>query len=45
MVFINLEKAYDSVPRNVIWNNLMARGLICRYIEVSRDMYDSLGQF
>ena len=35
MVFIDLEKAYDSIPRCIIWECLEAN-----HIEVIRDMYD-----
>ena len=27
MVFIDLEKAYDSIPLRVIWDSLKARGI------------------
>ena len=38
MVFIDLEKAYDSIPRRVIWDSLKARGISSVYIETIRDM-------
>ena len=40
MVFIGLEKAYDSIPRRVIWDSLKARGISSVYIEAIQDMYD-----
>ena len=40
MVFIDLEKAYDSIPRCVIWDSLKAKGISPVYIEAIRDMYD-----
>ena len=40
MVFINLEKAYDRIPRAIIWDSLKARGISHRYNEAIRDMYD-----
>ena len=40
MVFIDMEKAYDSIPRGIKWDSLKARGISQRYIEVIRDMYD-----
>ena len=42
MVFIDLEKAYDSIPQHIIWDSLKARGISLRYIEILRDMYDSV---
>ena len=39
MVFIDLEKAYDSVPRRLIWDTLGARGVSGKFIDIIRDMY------
>ncbi|KAD4177984.1 hypothetical protein E3N88_26575 [Mikania micrantha] len=39
MVFIDLEKAYDIVPRQVISDSLESRGIRQRYIEVIKDTY------
>ncbi|XP_071718336.1 secreted RxLR effector protein 78-like [Rutidosis leptorrhynchoides] len=40
MAFLDLEKAYDCVPRELIWKTLNARGVPSRYIRTIRDMYD-----
>ncbi|GKD88566.1 retrovirus-related pol polyprotein LINE-1 [Tanacetum coccineum] len=40
MAFLDLEKAYDSVPRELIWKTLVDKGTSRRYIKVIRDMYD-----
>ncbi len=40
MVFIDLEKAYDRVPRDLIWWILNKKGVTSRYIHVIKDMYD-----
>ena len=40
MVFIDLEKAYDSIPRRAIWDCLKVRGIYSVYMEAIRDMYD-----
>ena len=38
MVFIDLEKAYDKVPRDLIWWVLKKKGATKRYIEMIQDM-------
>ena len=42
MIFIDLEKTYDRVPREVLWWVLEKRGVHVRYINVIKDMYDGV---
>jgi len=39
MVFIDLEKAYDRVPREILWSCLEKKGVLPWYIQVIKDMY------
>ena len=40
MIFIDLEKAYDKVLRDLIWWALEKKCVTKRYIEMIQDMYD-----
>ena len=40
MAFIDLEKAYDKVPREILWWTLMKKRVSIKYIDIIKDMYD-----
>jgi hypothetical protein len=42
MVFIDLEKTYDKVPRNVMWWALQKHKVSTKYIILIKDMYDNV---
>ena len=39
MVFIDLEKAYDKIPRNVMWWALDKHKVPTKYVTLIKDMY------
>jgi hypothetical protein len=42
MVFIDLEKAYDKEPRNIMWWALQKHKVSTKYITLIKDMYDNV---
>jgi hypothetical protein len=42
MIFIDLEKAYDKVTRNVMWWDLQKYKVSSKYITLIKDMYDNV---
>jgi hypothetical protein len=42
MIFIDLKKAYDKVPRNIMWRALQKHKVSTKYITLIKDMYDNV---
>ena len=42
MVFIDLEKAYDKIPRNVMWWALDKNKVPTKYVELNKDIYNNV---
>jgi hypothetical protein len=41
IVFINLEKAYEKIPRNVMWWVLDKHKVPTKYVTLIKDMYNN----
>ena len=39
LAFINLEKAYDRVPRSEVWRSMRLKGIKEKYVRIVKDMY------
>jgi Reverse transcriptase (RNA-dependent DNA polymerase) len=39
MIFIDLEKAYDKIPRNIMWWALKRKLVPTKYVTLIKDMY------
>jgi hypothetical protein len=42
MIFIYLEKAYDKIPRNIMWWALKRKPIPTKYVTLIKDMYTKL---
>jgi hypothetical protein len=42
MIFIDLEKTYDKIPRNIIWWPLQKYKVSAKYITLIKDMYNDV---
>ena len=38
MIFVNLEKAYDRVPRDLVWWAMRKRSILEEYVNVIQDI-------
>ena len=42
LIFIDLEKAYDKIPRNVMWWSLDKHKVPSKYVTLVKDMYNNV---
>ena len=42
LVFIDLEKAYNKIPRNVMWWSLYKHKVPSKYVTLVKDMYNNV---
>ena len=39
-VFVDLEKAYDKIPREELWYCMRKSGIVEKYVQLVQDMYE-----
>jgi Reverse transcriptase (RNA-dependent DNA polymerase) len=42
MIFIDLEKAYDKIPKNIIWWSFKRKLVPTKYVTLIKDMYTNV---
>jgi hypothetical protein len=42
MIFVDLEKAYDKIPRNIMWWALRRKLVQTKYVTLIKDMYTNV---
>jgi Reverse transcriptase (RNA-dependent DNA polymerase) len=42
MIFIDLEKTYDKIPRNIMWWTLKRKLVPTKYVTLIKDMYTNV---
>jgi Reverse transcriptase (RNA-dependent DNA polymerase) len=42
MIFIDLEKAYDKIPRNIMWWAFKRKLVLTKYVTLIKDMYTNV---
>jgi hypothetical protein len=42
LIFIDMKKTYDKVPKNVMWWALQKHKVSSKYITLIKDMYDNI---
>ena len=42
LVFIDLEKTYDKIPKNVTWWSLDKHKVLSKYVTLIKDMYNNV---
>jgi hypothetical protein len=45
IIFIDLEKAYDKMPRNIMWWALDKHKVLIKYVGLVKDIYNNMVGF